>query len=621
MAQDTTDETPKRKRKGTSVMAWVLLAMVATGLGGYGVTNYGGGLQSIGSVGGRDITVQQYARALQAELRAFGAQVNSQITLPDAIAIGLDAKVRQQLVTTAALDDEAATLGLSVGDARLAAELTAIDAFKGASGQFDRETYRFTLKNNNLTEAEFEAGLRDDLARSVLQGAVTGGYGSPAVLTDTLYAHVAERRGLSLLQLSEADLAAPLPAPSDADLKAHYDANLAAFTRPEAKRITWAALLPEALAAAMPVDEAALKALYDSRPEEYRQPERRLVERLVFATDEEAKAARAKLDAGETFDALVADRGLRLMDIDLGDVSQAELGAAGAAVFALTEPGVAGPLPSDLGPALFRVNGILAAEEISFEDARADLTIEYQRDAARRAIADRTEAIDDALAGGATLADLAAEQQMELGTLDYTAQSDDKITGYPAFREAAAALQEGDFPQAIALDDGGLVALQLDEIVPPAPIPFDEAREAVTESWHAQALTKALTARADEIAAAVKAGQSLGAFGIVSVTAEIARDGYIDGTPAGMLDTAFGLAEGAVQVVAEGGFVAVLRVDRIQKAPATGDEAAALKGAIAAQVEQTYAQDALALFAAALAQRAGVTFNQSAVDAVHAQFR
>lgn len=621
MAQDTADETPKRKRKGASVMAWVLLAMVVTGLGGYGVTNYGSGLQSIGAVGEREITVQQYARALQGEMRAFGAQLNTQITLPDAINIGLDAKVRQQLVTTAALDDEAAKLGLSVGDARVARELTAIGAFKGASGQFDRETYRFTLKNNKMTEAEFEASLRDDLARAVLQGAITGGYAAPGVLTDTLYAHIAERRGLSLLRLGEADLAAPLPAPTEADLKAHYEANIAAFTRPEAKRITWAALLPEALAAEMPVDEAALRALYDSRAAEFVKPERRLVERLVFADAAEAAAARAKLDQGASFESLVADRGLKLMDVDLGDVSQAELGAAGAAVFALAEPGVVGPVESDLGPALFRVNGILAAEETSFDEARADLTVEYQLDAARRAIADRVEAIDDALAGGATLADLAREQGMELGTLDFTAQSDDKIAGYPAFREAAAKVQEGDFPEAIALDDGGLVALQLDAVVPPTPIPFDEARAAVSDSWQAETLRKALAARAEEIVAAVKAGAGLGSFGILGVTPEIARDGFIEDAPEGLIETVFGMAEGAVQVVSTGAFVGVVQLDSIQPAPATGDEAAALKGAIAAQVEQTYAQDALALFAAALAQRAGVSFNQSAIDAVHAQFR
>ena len=34
-----------------------------------------------------------------------------------------------------------------------------------------------------------------------------------------------------------------------------------------------------------------------------------------------------------------------------------------------------------------------------------------------------------------------------------------------------------DFPEAIVLEDGGVVALRLDEVVPAAPIPFDEARE------------------------------------------------------------------------------------------------------------------------------------------------
>ncbi|MFD1809426.1 peptidyl-prolyl cis-trans isomerase [Gemmobacter lanyuensis] len=123
------------------------------------------------------------------------------------------------------------------------------------------------------------------------------------------------------------------------------------------------------------------------------------MERLVFASEDEAKAAKARLDAGESFDALVEERGLKLMDIDLGDVSKAELGAAGDGVFALTAPGVAGPLPSDLGPALYRMNAVLAAQETTFEQAKADLTTEYQMDAARRAIADKVEAIDDALAG------------------------------------------------------------------------------------------------------------------------------------------------------------------------------------------------------------------------------
>lgn len=621
MAQAPETDSPKRKRKGASVMVWLLLAMVVTGLGGFGITNYGGGVSAIGTVGGRDITVTQYARALQAEISAFGAQLGTQIPLQDALNIGLDQQARQKLITTTALDAEADRVGLSVGDARVAAEITANTAFRGASGAFDRETYRFTLRNNNLTEAEFEAALRDDVARALLQGAVTGGFTGQGTLTDALYTHIAERRGLTLLVLGEADLAQPLPAPDDAALQAYYEAHVGEFTRPEAKRIRYAALLPEAVAKTLPVDDAALRKLYDEHRAEFVKPERRLVERLVFGTEAEAAAAKARIDAGETFETIVQERGLALLDIDMGDVSREDLGSAADAVFGLAAPGVVGPLPSDFGPALFRMNGVLAAEETSFDAARANLAQEYQMDAARRAIADKVEAVDDLLAGGATLEDLAQEQGMELGSIDFSAQSDAGIAAFPAFRTAAQAVQEGDFPEAVQLDDGGLVAMQLVEIVPPAPIPFAEARDRVEDGWRADALAKALAARAAEIKTAVEAGGNFGSYGILSVTPEIARDGFLEGVPQTLLPAVFKMAEGSLQVIEAPGFVGLVRLDRVIPAATEGADAAALQGAIAAQVEQSYGQDVLALFANALAIGSGVTFNQSAIDAVHAQFR
>ena len=74
-------------------------------------------------------------------------------------------------------------------------------AFQGVGGKFDPETYRFALKQGNLNEADFEAGLRSDVARSLLQGAVAGGFSAPAPLTDTLYAYAGEKRAFSLLKL------------------------------------------------------------------------------------------------------------------------------------------------------------------------------------------------------------------------------------------------------------------------------------------------------------------------------------------------------------------------------------------------------------------------------------
>ncbi|MCA3514217.1 MAG: SurA N-terminal domain-containing protein, partial [Rhodobacter sp.] len=605
--------------KGSTVLVWVLMALLIAGLGGFGVTNFGGGTARIATVGDRPIEVTEYARALQQELQAFSAQLGQPVTMEMAQTLGLDSQVRRRLITAAALDNEAARIGLSVGDARVVQEIMANDAFKGVSGAFDRETYRFTLERNNLTEPAFETRVREDLSRSLLQGAVAGGFTAPAPMVAALQAWIAETRGFTLLRLTEADLPTPLPDPTDADLRAFYDANPALFTAPEARRITYAALLPAMLSQTIQLDEAALRAAYDERIAEFVQPERRLVERLVFPTDAGAAAAKARLDAGETFEALVEERGLTLADIDLGEQSREDLGAAGDAVFALTEPGVTGPLPSDLGPALYRMNGILVAQTTAFEDAREALATEQMMDAARRAIADRVEELDDLLAGGATLEDLAREGGLELGTVDYAPGVDAPIAGYEAFRTAAAAAEEGDFPELIELEDGGLVALRLDAIIPPRLMPFDSVAEDVATGWRADALARALSARAIEVKAAVEGGASPGTFGIVDVTLSMTRNGFVEGAPDTLLPAVFEMAQGGLRVIEGPGFVGLVRLDRIEPAPTDTPDALAMKAGLAAQLQQALAQDAFEMFATALIAEAGITINDAAIAAVHAQ--
>ena len=620
MAKTPTEDGKRPRGKAQEAAVWILMSMLILGLGGFGVTNFSGGVSKIGSVGSTEISTDDYARALQSQIATFSQQIGQQISMQQALSFGIDRQALQSVINRAALDNAAERAGLSVGDDIVAAEIMKMDSFKGTSGAFDREAYRFTLSRNRMTEAEFETNLRRDISRELLQGAVGGGFAAPKPMTDTLYAWVAERRGFSMLRLTEADLTTPVAEPTDTDLKAHYDAHVDRFTRPEAKRITFASLLPEAIAKDQPVDEAALKKLYEDRIAEFVVPERRIVERLVFPDQASAEAAKAKLDAGTTFEALVAERGLTLDAIDQGDVSKADLGAAGEAVFATAEGGVAGPVESDLGPALYRVNGVLAAEETSFEAARETLAPEMQTDAARRAIGDRVEEIDDLLAGGATLEDLSKDAGLALATLDYVPgqQGDSTIEGYPAFRSAAEAVQDGDFPEAIVLEDGGVVALRLDEIVPAAPIPFDEAKEAVAEDWRKEAAAKALSARAAEIKTALEGGAGIGSFGIVDVTPETARSGFVADAPDSLLNDVFRMAEGTVQVIEAEGFTAVVQLDNILPAATDGEDAEALKASLEAQAGQAISQDAFAAYTAALTAEAGITLDQAAINAVHA---
>ena len=614
------DEGPRKQKPGTRIAAWTLTILLVLGLGGFGVTNFGGGVRSIGSVGEIDLSVDDYARAVRQELAAFSESLGVQLGMTEALAFGIDRQALSGMVTRAALDDEARRAGLSVGDATVAAEVMKQSAFQGLSGSFDRETYRLALQQNGWTEAEYEEALRRDVARTLLQGAVAGGFAGSAPATEVLYRYIAERRGFSMIRLTEADLSAPLPAPTEAELRAHYDANVAtAFTRPEAKRIRYISLLPADIAEDQPVDEAVLRQLYDDRIAEFVIPERRLVERLVYPDDAAADAAEAELAAGKTFEQLVEARGLTMIAVDMGDVSQADLGAAGEAVFAAAEGAVVRG-ETDLGPALFRVNGVLEGDETPFEEARPLLAAEIQADAARRAIADKVEPVDDLLAGGASFEELAQEMGMTLATLDHVPgqQGNDPIEGYLAFRQAADALAEGDFAEVIVLDDGGIVAMEFVETVPAAPIPFEEAAEAVEAGWRAEALRKALSDQAIAFKAAVEGGASMGSLGIVDVTPEISRDGFVEGTPDSLLPAVFAMAEGDVRVVEEGAFVAVVRLDSVQPAATEGEEAEALRAALDAQFEQSFANDAFSAFADAVSAQAGIALDQRAIDAVNA---
>jgi peptidyl-prolyl cis-trans isomerase D len=277
-----------------------------------------------------------------------------------------------------------------VGDAEVARQIREIEGFQGVDGSFDREAYEFVLGKQGLGPREFEEDVREDTSRALLQAAVVGAIRAPEIYAESIAAFQGETRDLSILTLTEDDLADPLPAPTAEELQAYYDDNSDRFERPEARRITYAWLVPAQIMDTVEVDEDALRQLYDARIDIYRQPERRLLERLVFGSEEEAQAAFDAIEAGETdFDTLVEERDLTLDDIDLGEVAFEDLPAAAAEViFADTESEIIGPLTSRLGPALYRVNAVLEATETSFEDARGDLREELADEAARRQIAD-----------------------------------------------------------------------------------------------------------------------------------------------------------------------------------------------------------------------------------------
>lgn len=601
---------------------WIIMGMVLIGLVGFGSFNFGSSANAVGRVGETEIDASAYFRELNAELNAWQAQTGQNLTMAQAQAIGLDQQVLSRVIAQTALDNEVARLGISVGDRNLANRVTEISAFQGPDGRFDSDTYDFVLDQSGLTKREFEESLRSDVARTVLAGAVTEGIALPGVYTDTLFAWARETRDFTWAEVTTSALETPVPDPTEADLQAYYAANPAEFTTPETRQITYAWLRLEDVIDSVPVNDGQLRAAYEENIEEYQVPERRLVERLVFGTEGDAQAALDRINAGETsFDDEIAARGLTIDDVDLGEVTEGDLGAASEPVFALEGPGVVGPIMTDLGPALFRMNAVLAAQDTPFEEAREELRSEVAADEASRAVRARATETDELLASGLTLEDLAAQEDIPVGKIGWFDGMSEGIAANAAFRDAASSVTMDDFPEVTELEDGSWFALRLDAIEEPTLPPLDEVRDDVEAGWRAQATQDALEARAQELIADFQSGESPATMGLTEVVEDnIARTGFIQGTPPALIETVFDTDPDTWTTVIGGGQVIVMRVEGIDTPDQDSAEARQIKTSYGAQVSQQIALDVQDAFATAIEEDAGVTIDQAVINAVHANF-
>ena len=609
--------------KGTNVVVYVLIGLLIVGLAGFGIGGFTTSVRSIGSVGDKEITVDEYVRALQSQVNLFSQYTGATISAGEAIQLGLDRRALEAVILQAALDNETFRLGLSVGDATVLQRLRATPGFQGPDVQFDQDSYEFALERAGLSPSDYDEIIRAEETRSILGASVAAGIQPSDAYIDNFGVNSLGARDFRWVTIGEADLAEPVPEPSATEIKEHYDANPDEFTAPEQRRVTLVQLTPEMLADGISIDEEALRAEFEAREDQFNIPERRVVERLVFPDTTSAQRARQLYDAGEAgFVELVIQRGTSLADVDLGEVQRQDLSQpAGDLLFSSSETGVFGPVETELGPALYRVSAVLAARTTSFEDAREDLGDQLRLDLARDRIADDIEEYEDQLAGGATLEELAAETLMELSKMSVSTATRDGIARHAAFRNAVALLDEDDFPTLANLPDGGIFAVRLDRIIPPELRPLDLARSNVFDSWKRSEVERLVAEHAEELKAKLEDGYSFEDLGL-EPTLEIGvrrRDLGFAG-PIGLADAAFGHNVDGFAVFGRGEEVGIVRVDAVHDVDLDSLEAVELGSNLSRQYSASTGRDVVRIYNEYLQRSAGTMIDHSIISSIHAQF-
>lgn len=531
-----------RKGAGSWVAKGLMLLLVlsfgAWGVGDF-ITNYGTN-QPVAEVGDSKISQEEFSDAWRRQLADLQRRFGPSFDAEQAQRLGLDEAVLNSLTEQRLYQQAAKDLGIAVTEADVRQAIVDAPEFKGVSGQFDRFAFQQYLRQEGLSEAALVSRLQQTLARERLVGSLFGSIATPPeAMTRTVLGYRLERRLADYVVVDAAKLPDP-PAPTPEQIAEYHKTNPAAFTAPERRDLAWLQIQPADRAAQVEVGEAELRQEYEANKQAYVTPEKRAVEQVVFPTEAEAKAAYEAVRKGEDFLAMAArTQKLKPEDVKLGTVTRDELPAAIAnAVFALAPNKVGEPVTSPFGWHLVRVTAVEPGNTKSFEQAKEELRQQIALRKASDGMTALRAQIDDQIAGGATLEEIAKAQKVTLQTAEgVNAQGRDKqgqpVSTLPRQREFLAQafdLDPQSEPQIIDQSDGGLIVVKVREITPSAVRPLEEVRADVVAALQQRARADAAAERAKQIAERLRNGGDLAkeaaALGAsVRVSAPLTRGG------------------------------------------------------------------------------------------------
>ncbi|TPM96555.1 SurA N-terminal domain-containing protein [Mesorhizobium sp. B2-1-3A] len=510
-----------RNAAGTWVAKGLLVLLVLSflvwGISGRLMGGFAGH-DSVITAGGTKVSINEYRLAYDRQLAVMSQQFGQRLTHEQAKALGIDNQVLAQLVSGAVLDEQARKLGLGLSKDRLA-ELTREDpAFKGPSGEFDRRTFEYLLREVGMRPEDYLKNRAQVAVRQQIVEAVSDGLKAPDAFFKAVALYRGEDRTVDYLTLPKA-LVEPIEAPGDSVLQAYFEANKKTYAAPEYRKFSYVRLEPADIMDTTAVTDQQVSDDYNKSKARYTTPEMRTIEQLVFKTPDAAKAALDSLKAGATFEKLVTAEGKTPADTLLGTLAKDKIAdkAVADAAFTLNANEVSQVVQGAFGPVLLRVTEIKPEVVKPLTEVSDQIRKDLALGEASRILLDVHDNYEDTRASGSSLAEAAAKLKLKDVTIEAIDRNGLRPDGSvvkdlpesPALIKAVFDAEPNTENEALTTADNGFVFYEVGSITPARDRTLDEVRQKVVADWTAAETTKRLAAKADELEKRLKAGATL----------------------------------------------------------------------------------------------------------------
>jgi len=471
-------------------------------------------------VDGEEISVglfeQQYRGELQERPELADANEAQQQQIRRGI---LDRLIRDQLVRNYLSEN-----GYRVGNKQLTDLIQQEPEFQ-VDGKFDRASYVDYLSIRGREPREFEESQRAFMREYQLRSSIM----ASAVVTPSEYRRylnlAAEQRLVSLATLNEEAVAAEIEV-SEEDIQAFYDDNPTLYQLPETADVEYIQIRRNELAQQVEVDEETLAAYYEDNKFRYLQDEQRQARHILILFDDDEAAALTKTEdllmrirSGDSFEALAGelsmDGGTSAQGGDLGVLTETQLpDALGAAIFSMQEGDLEGPVRSDFGFHIVRLDDILERGPLSLDQVRGELLTELRDREAESLYIDLERRLSDALFDMTDMQAIAAAVGVEIGTIEGFGRSGGEPFGSnQAAIDAVfddAVLNGGQISEVIEIDVNGAAIFRVGQHNPATRQALEDVRDDMEAVLRSQKADHILVERAEQILAAMAAGEDFG---------------------------------------------------------------------------------------------------------------
>lgn len=500
----------------------VILALIFVPFAFFGLTRYN--FLSAGwaaKVNDEEISLLQLDNAYQNQL----LQMSEYGELPQEYLRSIRSGVLESLIRDRLIEMHVADSGYRVDNAMVTDIIRNAPRFQ-EGGKFKKELYYEWLDQTAQDARVFEAQQRRAIRISQLQR----GVGATAFVTPSEYRRylnlTGEKRQVSLATFDVAALAETMVV-SDEDISAYYEARPDGFVSPETVDFKYIELRRDALTQDVDITEDEVRTYYEESKSRYQQDEQRRASHILVtfgddedAAREEATALTARAQAGEPFEDLARqysdDGGTADRGGDLGTILHSQMpDALGDAIFAMQKGEIRGPVRSDFGFHVVRLDDVITGGPLPLDEVRGELVGDLKTRAADARFLELQRELADALFDASDLDAMAEASGMDVRTAKGFTRSGGAPFGASqpvidaVFEDSV--LLDGRISDVVEVDRNRSAVFQVTDYHPEARKSLDEVRDEIRFNLQSERAVNMIQDRARRFTEAVREGQAFSA--------------------------------------------------------------------------------------------------------------